>query len=163
MRAFATTGTQIAQAKDHAPAIMKFLVALALAVHVSSSAADDCAPLPDEWDCGQFSNMCKVFDKTLCKVKNKGFIMTEAGCLAEGGDFVDVKWCPEQDLREKCNCRKGGEKCIVRKEANGKILTRDQDSPACESAEADDALDSNLFNCPNYEFLLNFYLERTVG
>ena len=146
---------------------MKLLVALALAVHVSSSAADDCAPLADdaaEWDCAQFSKMCKLFDKTLCKVKNKGFIMTEAGCLAEGGDFVEVKWCPEQDLREKCNCQKGEKKkCIVRKESNGKILTRDQDSPACESTEADDALDSNLFNCPNYEFLLNFYLERTVG
>ena len=145
---------------------MKFLVALALAVHVSSSAADDCAPLADdaaEWDCGQFAKMCKVFDKTLCKFKNKGFIMTEAGCLAEGGDFVDVKWCPEQDLREKCNCRKGGTKCIVRKDSNGKILTRDQDSQACESAEADDALDSNLFNCPDYDSLLNFYLERTVG
>ena len=140
---------------------MKFLVALALAVHVSSSAADDCAPLPDEWDCGQFSNMCKVFDKTLCKVKNKGFIMTEAGCLAEGGDFVDVKWCPEQDLREKCNCRKGGTKCIVRKDSNGKILTRDLDSPigACENGPGF----GDPFNCPDYDSLLNFYLERTVG
>jgi len=144
---------------------MKFLVALALAVHVSSSAADDCAPLPDEWDCGQFSNMCKVFDKTLCKVKNKGFVLFD-GCSSSAYDVDDfeVKWCPEQDIREKCNCQKGDKKkCIVRKESNGKILTRDQDSPACDSAEADDALDSNLFNCPDYEFLLNFYLERTVG
>ena len=142
---------------------MKFLVALALAVHVSSSAADDCAPEPPaaEWNCAQFSKMCKVFDKTLCKVKNKGFIMTEAGCLAEGGDFVDVKWCPEQDLREKCNCRKGGTKCIVRKESNGKILTRDLDSPigACENGPGF----GDPFNCPDYDSLLNFYLERTVG
>ena len=43
--------------------------ALALAVHVSSSAADDCAPLPDE---AAAAPMCKVFDKTLCKMKNKG-------------------------------------------------------------------------------------------
>ena len=108
--------------------------------------------------------MCKVFDKTLCKVKNKGFVLFD-GCDSSAYDVDDfeVKWCPEQDLREKCNCRKGGTKCIVRKESNGKILTRDQDSQACESAEADDALDSNLFNCPDYEFLLNFYLERTVG
>ena len=143
---------------------MKFLVALALAVHVSSSAADDCAPLADdaaEWNCAQFAKMCKVFDKTLCKVKNKGFIMTEAGCLAEGGDFIDVKWCPEQDLTEKCNCRKGGEKCIVRKESNGKILTRDRDSPlgACENGPGF----GDYFNCPDYDELLNFYLERTVG
>ena len=144
---------------------MKFLVALALAVHVSSSAADDCAPLSDDaakWDCAQFSKMCRVFDKTLCKVKNKGFIMTEAGCLAEGGDFVDVKWCPEQDLRERCNCQKADKKkCIVRKDSNGKILTRDQDSPigACENGPGF----GDYFNCPDYEFLLNFYLERTVG
>ena len=142
---------------------MKFLVALALAVHVSSSAADDCAPEPpaEQWDCSQFAKMCKVFDKTLCKVKNKGSIMTEAGCLAEGGDFVDVKWCPEQDIREKCNCQKGGKKCIVRKDSNGKILTRDLDSPigACENGP----WFGDPFNCPDYEFLLNFYLERTVG
>ena len=162
MRAFATTGTQIAQAKDHAPAIMKFLVALALAVHVSSSAADDCAPLPDEWDCGQFSNMCKVFDKTLCKVKNKGFVLFD-GCSSSAYDVDDfeVKWCPEQDIREKCNCQKGGKKCIVRKDSNGKILTRDLDSPigACENGPGF----GDPFNCPDYDSLLNFYLERTVG
>ena len=143
---------------------MKLLVALALAVHVSSSAADDCAPEPPaaEWNCDQFAKMCKVFDKTLCKVKNKGFVMTEAGCLAEGGDFVEVKWCPEQDLRERCNCQKADKKkCIVRKESNGKILTRDRDSPlgACENGPGF----GDYFNCPDYDELLNFYLERTVG
>ena len=136
-----------------------------MAVHVSSSAADDCAPLADdaaEWNCDQFAKMCKVFDKTLCKVKNKGFIMTEAGCLAEGGDFIDVKWCPEQDLRERCNCQKADKKkCIVRKDSNGKILTRDLDSPigACENGPGF----GDYFNCPDYDELLNFYLERTVG
>ena len=76
-------------------------------------------------------------------------------------DDFEVKWCPEQDIREKCNCQKGGKKCIVRKESNGKILTRDLDSPigACENGPGF----GDPFNCPDYDSLLNFYLERTVG
>ena len=161
MRAFATLPSTAGRTSNHQQT-MKLLVALALAVHVSSSAADDCAPLPDEWDCGQFSNMCKVFDKTLCKVKNKGFVLFD-GCSSSAYDVDDfeVKWCPEQDIREKCNCQKGGKKCIVRKDSNGKILTRDLDSPigACENGPGF----GDPFNCPDYDSLLNFYLERTVG
>ena len=64
-------------------------------------------------------------------------------------DDFEVKWCPEQDMREKCNCQKGGKKCIVRKDPNGKILTRDLDSPigACDRTA---------------RTTRNFYLERAV-
>ena len=103
-----------------------------------------------------------MFDKTLCKVKNKGFVLFD-GCSSSAYDVDDfeVKWCPEQDIREKCNCQKGGKKCIVRKDSNGKILTRDLDSPigACENGPGF----GDPFNCPDYDSLLNFYLERTVG
>ena len=145
-----------------------------MAVRVSSSATDgteqmeqlpleECAPLADEWDCGQFAKMCKIFDKNLCKVKNKGFVLFD-GCDSSAYDVDDfeVKWCPEQDLRERCNCQKADKKkCIVRKDSNGKILTRDRDSPlgACENGPGF----GDYFNCPGYDELLNFYLERTVG
>ena len=102
--------------------------------------------------------MCKVFDKNLCKVKNKGFV-TFDGCSSSVYDVDDfeVKWCPEQPLEKKCNCQKGGKKCIVRKESNGKILIRNLGSPACEEAEED------VFIYPDYESLLNFFIQRTVG
>ena len=89
---------------------MKLLVALALAVHVSSSATDgpdilsdceaenvsECAPL---YDCTQFSGVCLVFDKESCLV-NDDASLTEEACKDkndENSGFVGgtAQWCPE--------------------------------------------------------------------
>ena len=84
---------------------MKLLVALALAVQVSSSATDgpdilsdceaenvsECAPL---YDCTQFSGVCLVFDDCLVKPDDS---LTEAECKAknvgEPGNFATTRWC----------------------------------------------------------------------
>ena len=121
-------------------------------------------PPEDFEDCSQFSKTCKVFDKNEGKLKYEADY-TEADCSVTAIDVgqtggVDVQWCREQSLEKKCNsCAKGGKKCIVRKGSNGKILTRNQNSPACKDPKADDV----VFNCPNYELLLNCAMSGGKG
>ena len=59
-----------------------------------------------------------------------------------------VLWCDEKPLEKQAVGKCKGNKCILRKESNGKILIRNQGSPACEGAE-------DVFNCPDYDSLLN--------
>ena len=112
-----------------------------------------CTPPEDFEDCDQFSEMCKVFDKSQCKVKNKGF-ESQAGCSSSVYDVEDfeVKWCRKQPLEKKCNCQRGGKKCVVRKESNGKILLRNQGTEACKPDDA--------FDCPDYDFLLDKFVNQ---
>ena len=65
---------------------------------------------------------------------------------------LDLKWCRKQPLEKKCNCQRGGKKCVVRKESNGKILLRNQGTEACKPDDA--------FDCPDYDFLLDKFVNQ---
>ena len=105
-----------------------------------------------------------MFDKrsgpNQCKVVYEADY-TEDDCSVTAIDVgqtggVAVQWCREQPLEKKCTCQKGGNKCIIRKGSNGRIISKNQVSSACKDPKADDV----VFNCPAYDFLLDFFINQ---
>ena len=45
---------------------------------------------------------------------------------------------------------------MIRKGSNGKIISKPQESPACKDPKADNV----VFNCPAYDFLLDFFINQ---
>ena len=59
---------------------------------------------------------------------------------------------PQAAAREEVQLSKGGKKCVLRKESNGKILLRNQGTEACKPDDA--------FDCPDYDFLLDKFVNQ---
>ena len=102
-----------------------------------------CTPPEDFEDCDQFSEMCKVFDKSQCKVKNKGKL-TKEECDAKNdvSEFArgTTEWCPEasqEQLQARCDNKN---QCIIRDAKNGKLIRKQKSNAACEASLYDCAL-----------------------
>ena len=82
--------------------------------------------------------MCQVYQKSQCKVKNKGKL-TKEDCDAKNdvSEFAGgtTEWCPEaspEQLEARCNDEN---QCIIRDAKNGKLIRKNKNTEgACDDA-----------------------------